>query len=97
MNGCVYRPEQHGAGVSVTLRRNDGAATGSDLDMRKMTVAATLGVPTGLAEGSALGRAIAAGRCSLPQRRGLEALIASARVYSAMPAVCANIVWAWRI
>jgi hypothetical protein len=70
VNGCVYRPEQHGAGVSVTLRRNDGAATGSDLDMRKMTVAATLGVPAGLAEGSALGRAIAAGRCSLPQRRG---------------------------
>jgi hypothetical protein len=41
VNGCVYRPEQHGAGVSVTLRRNHGAATGSDLDMRKMTVAAT--------------------------------------------------------
>jgi hypothetical protein len=50
--GCVYRLEQQAEGVWVTLSRNDGAATGLDLEMRKMTVAATLGVPAGSAEGN---------------------------------------------
>jgi hypothetical protein len=79
--GCkrqVYRPEQHREGVRFTLSRNDGAATGLDLDMAKMTVAATLGAPASSAEGSGclgytLGRVISAGHLDhhfrLPQRQ----------------------------
>jgi len=51
----VCRPEQHGTGVSVTLPGSDGAARELDLDMGKMTVAATLGVPAGPAEEWLLG------------------------------------------
>ena len=29
---CVYRPEQHGAGTSVTVPGNDGATRGLDLE-----------------------------------------------------------------